>query len=153
MKLSQDIALGAFFATVGVVSASIAVSYPFGTASRMGPGYFPLIISTLLTLTGIAILMRAGFGGSGAIQPGRWLPLVVVPGAIVLFGLLIGRLGLPLAVLLLTVGAATASIRFRLSWKAAAGAVVFSVICAVLFVKLLGLFIPMVGTWLPGAGG
>jgi Tripartite tricarboxylate transporter TctB family. len=106
-----------------------------------------VIISGLLTLVGIAILARGVIASSEGIQVTRWLPLLVVPGAIVLFGLLLDGLGLPLAVLVLLLGAATASVRFRFEWKAAAGAVLFAAICGVLFVRMLGLPIPLVGTW------
>lgn len=153
MKISQDAALGALFFVVGVAALLMALEYPFGTANRMGPGYFPVIISTLLGVTGIAILMRARVGSSESIRPSRWMPLVIVPCAVVLFGLLVEKLGLPLAVLMLAVGAATASVSFRLSWKATAGAAAFSVICAVVFVELLGLPIPIAGTWLQAFGG
>jgi hypothetical protein len=148
VKISQDIALGSLFVAVGLTALLIALNYPMGTAGRMGPGYFPVIVSTLLSLTGAAILLRARLGSSGAIGTARWTPLAVVTVAIMLFGLTIERLGLPLAVLLLCVVAATASVRFRLSWKAAAGAVAFSVLCGILFVKMLGVQIPLVGTWL-----
>lgn len=152
MKISQDAALGALFVAVGLTALLMALNYPMGTTGRMGPGYFPVIVSTLLSLTGIAILLRARLGSSEAIRPARWAPLAIITAAIALFGLFIERLGLPLAVLLLSVVAATASVRFRLSWKAAAGAVAFSVLCGILFVKMLGVQIPLVGTWLQGFG-
>ena len=41
---------------------------------------------------------------------------------------------------------------FELSWKAAAGAALYALVCALLFVKLLGLPIPLVGSWLPFSG-
>lgn len=148
MKTSQDTALGALFVVVGLAALVMALGYPIGTADRMGPGYFPVIISTLLGLTGVAILIRARLASTESIWPARWTPLVIVPCAVVLFGLLVEPLGLFLGVLMLAVGAATASVSFRLSWKATAGAAAFSVICAVVFVKLLGLPIPIVGTWL-----
>lgn len=152
MKISQDAALGGLFVVIGVVALLIALGYPFGTASRMGPGYFPVIISTLLTLTGAGILMRARLASSEPIRAARWLPIVIVPVAVLLFGLLVEQLGLPLAVMMLAVGTATASVKFQLSWKAAAGAAAFAAVCAVLFVELLGLPIPIVGSWLQTVG-
>lgn len=152
MKPTQDAVQGGLFVAIGISALLIALDYPLGTPGRMGAGFFPVVISALLTLTGIAILARARFGSSEVISVTRWPPLVIVPGAIVVFGLLLDKLGLPLAVLLLCVGAATASVRFRLSWKAVAGAVAFSIVCGILFVWLLGLPIPVIGSWLQALG-
>lgn len=152
MKATQDAALGAFFTAIGIVAGAIAITYPIGTPGRMGPGFFPVIVSVLMTLTGMAVLLRAHRTGSPAIEATTWRPVVIVPLMVVAFGLLIDRLGLPLAVLILVVGTAAASVKFEISWKAAAGAAAFSAICALLFVKLLGLPIPLAGSWLPFSG-
>ncbi|SMH32897.1 tripartite tricarboxylate transporter TctB family protein [Mesorhizobium australicum] len=152
MKVSQDVALGLFFAAIGIAAGAISLGYPIGSPSRMGPGFFPLIISVLLTTTGAATLLRARRDGSPPIEAVNWRPVVVVPLMIVIFGLAIERLGLPLSVFMLVVCTAAASAMFEVSWKAAAGAAVFSVVCALLFVKLLGLPIPLAGSWLPFSG-
>nr|WP_052182880.1 tripartite tricarboxylate transporter TctB family protein [Rhizobium sp. YS-1r] len=152
MKLSQDVLLGLFFSVIGAVSAWIACSYPFGTSSRMGPGYFPIIVSSLLLFTGLLVLFRARLAGSGSIPTIRWRPLVLVPVAILIFGLMMEKLGLPLAVLLLVILSAAASVKFRLDWKAFAGSLVFAGLCSVVFVELLGLPIPIIGNWLQGLG-
>jgi putative tricarboxylic transport membrane protein len=147
MKLSQDVLLGSFFLTIGAVAASMAVSYSFGTSSRMGPGYFPMIISSLLVITGLLVLFRSRLSHVPIAAVG-WKPVVVVSGAIVIFGLVVEPLGLPIAVFLLTVVSATTSDKFRFDWRALAGAVAFAAFCSILFVKLLGLPVPIVGTWL-----
>ncbi len=152
MKITQDAVQGSLFLVIGATALIIALGYPIGTPNRMGPGFFPVVISALLTLVGIAILARGVITSSEAIRVTRWLPLVIVPGAIVLFGLLLDGLGLPLAVLVLLLGAATASVRFRFDWKAAVGAVLFAAICGVLFVRMLGLPIPLIGIWVSGFG-
>ena len=152
MKLTQDVVQGGLFLAIGVVALLMGLEYPLGTPGRMGPGFFPIIISALLSLTGIGILLRARLGTSEVISVTRWLPFFIVAVAIVLFGFLLDKLGLPLAVLLLCIGAATASVRFQLSWKAIAGAAVFSIVCGILFVTLLGLPIPLVGSWLQALG-
>ncbi|MGK9052924.1 tripartite tricarboxylate transporter TctB family protein [Neorhizobium petrolearium] len=152
MKLSQDVLLGLFFTVVGAVSALIATHYPFGTSSRMGPGYFPIIVSNLLVVTGLLVLIRARLASSEPLPVIGWKPLVIVPAAIVIFGLVIEPLGLPLAVLLLTILSATTSVKFRLDWRAFAGSLVFAAFCSVLFVELLGLPVPIVGNWLQAVG-
>ena len=152
MRVTQDFLLGVFFVAVGAIAGLGALSYPIGSASRMGPGFFPIIIAGLLTLVGIAVLLRGHRTGSLPIEPTIWLPVLVVPAVIVLFGLVLDGLGLPLAVFLLLVGTAAASVTFRLDIRAALGAVAVSAICSALFVKLLGLPIPLAGSWLPFAG-
>ena len=148
MRISQDTALGGLLSAVGVTAFIIALDYPTGSAGRMGPGYFPLVIASLLTITGAAVLLRGRLGSAEVLHVTRWWPVVAVIASIVAFGLLIERLGLPLAVMVLAIGAATASVRFRLGWKPVAGAALFAALCGVLFVQLLGLPIPIVGTWL-----
>ncbi|MEN3150068.1 tripartite tricarboxylate transporter TctB family protein [Neorhizobium sp. IRAMC:178] len=148
MKLSQDVLLGLFFVVFGVVSVSIAMSYPFGTSGRMGPGYFPVIISSLLVLTGLLVLFRAQLVQPEMLPAIRWKPLLLVPGAVVVFGLAVETLGLPLAILLLTILSATTSIKFHIGWKAVAGSLAFAALCSVIFIELLGLPIPIVGNWL-----
>jgi len=118
----------------------------------MGPGYFPVVISGLLTLTGVAILLRGRLGETALIENGRWKPLAIVLASIVIFGLLVERLGLPVSVFILIVVAALGSAKFSLSWRAAAAAAAFSAICGVLFVRLLGIPIPMFGTWFQALG-
>lgn len=152
MKLTQDAVQGGLFLVIGVTALLMALQYPLGTPGRMGPGFFPITISALLSLTGISILLRSRLGMSETIRLVRWLPLLIVSVAIIAFGFLLDKLGLPLAVLLLCIGAATASVRFELSWKAVAGAAAFSVVCGILFVTLLGLPIPLVGSWLQVLG-
>ena len=145
MKITQDAVQGGLFAAIGLAALMMALEFPIGSPSRMGPGFFPVVISTL---TGIGILVRARLGSSPAIEVTRWSPAIIVSIAIVVFGFLLDKLGLPLAVLLLCIGAATASVRFELNWKAVVGAVAFSVVCGILFVTLLGLPIPLLGSWL-----
>ncbi|MBD0413876.1 tripartite tricarboxylate transporter TctB family protein [Oryzicola mucosus] len=149
MKLSQDILLGLFFTTVGVVAATMAVSYPFGTSSRMGPGYFPIIISSLLIVTGLLILLRSRLTRV-VIPTVGWKPVIAVPLSILVFGLAVEPLGLPIAVFLLTVLSASTSEKFRFDWRAFAGAAAFAAFCSILFVDLLGLPVPIVGNWLQG---
>lgn len=152
MKITQDAVQGGLFASIGLVAMVMALQYPLGTPGRMGPGFFPVAISGLLSITGIAIILRGWLGSSEAIRIGRWVPLAIVSAAIVVFGFLLDKLGMPLSVLFLCIAAGAASIKFSLDWKALAGAVVFSAVCGVLFVSLLGMPVPLVGSWLKALG-
>jgi len=148
MKIGQDSILGLFFAITGCIALWIAIQYPFGTAGRMGPGYFPVIISSLLVVTGIGVVIRSISVSGDAFPAINWKALIMVPAAVVVFGLAIEPLGFLPAVLLLLVLSAATSVKFRFDWKASAGALIFAGLCTVLFVKLIGLPMPVLGTWL-----
>ncbi len=148
MKIGQDSILGLFFAVTGCVALWIAIRYPLGTAGRMGPGYFPVIISSLLVVTGICVIIRSISASGEGFPAINWKGLTMVPAAVVVFGLAIEPLGFLPAVLLLLVLCAATSVKFRLDWKASAGALAFAGLCTILFVELIGLPMPVLGTWL-----
>ena len=145
----KDLWTGVLFIVVGLAAIIFVRNHQMGTAMRMGPAYFPTMLGLLQVLIGIAVLLRA------LIRPG--LPLgqfalakiAWVLGAIVLFGLLLRGLGLIIAIIVIVVVSAYASKNFR--WPVAlvlAGGI--AICSAILFVLLLGIPIPMIGTWIGG---
>ena len=50
---------GLMFMAAGAAFAWGATTYPIGTAARMGPGYFPLVLGVLLALLGAVITFKA----------------------------------------------------------------------------------------------
>jgi hypothetical protein len=110
---NKDVWAGLLLIAVGAGAILVARDYPFGTALRMGPGYFPVMLGALLILFGVAILavgLRRGERISGA-----WSlrALVVLPLSLVLFGLLMQHAGFVPAMLVLVFGAAAAGTEFR----------------------------------------
>jgi hypothetical protein len=84
-----------------------------GTATRMGPGYFPLVLSGVLILLGVIILIQAlRFEGEpvGAIA---WRGMVFILPAPVFFGLTVRGLGFVPALFCTALIAAFASHRMR----------------------------------------
>ncbi|WP_418118985.1 tripartite tricarboxylate transporter TctB family protein [Variovorax sp. 350MFTsu5.1] len=89
---------------VSCVEAAFAIganNYNVGSAARMGPGYFPLIIGTLLTVLGLVVVASAFTMKTADGDPvGKiaWKPLGFIIGANLLFGVLLAGLhniGLP----------------------------------------------------------
>lgn len=152
MRITQDAVLGLIFMAVGLLALFVAIGYPLGTAGRMGPGYFPVIISVVLACTGAVLVVRSRFVPSEALAAMPLKPIVMVTLGIVLFGLVVKGLGMPAAVLILVVVAATSSLHFKLGIKAVAGAVAFAAACTIVFVTLLHMSVPVVGPWLQGLG-
>jgi len=96
IKSQKDFFSGLMFAAVGVGFAVGATNYTIGQASRMGPGYFPLILGILLAVLG-AIISLQSFSSKAPdgdlIGKWAWKPLFFVLGANLVFGLMLG--GLP----------------------------------------------------------
>jgi len=49
----QDFVAGLMFCSVGLATAYASSNYALGTAMRMGPGYFPLVLGILLAGLGV----------------------------------------------------------------------------------------------------
>jgi hypothetical protein len=148
IKISQDAAAGIILSAIGAIAAIMSSHYSLGTAENMGPGYFPLIVSGLLVLVGVSLLLRGRYSSESAVTALRWRSTVMVVASIVLFALTVNRLGSFVAVLLTLLCASAGSARFRFGLASVLGAVAFSAVCAVTFSVLLGLPMPLVGTWL-----
>ena len=58
IKGPKDFWTGVLFFGVGAAAFLIARTYSFGTASRMGAGYFPAVLSALLMFFGVLLLLR-----------------------------------------------------------------------------------------------
>lgn len=84
---------GGILTAVGLFFAWQAFNLELGTAFRMGPGYFPLLLAIILTLLGIVILVqsvRVQHEPMGAIALRGMLFILPAP---VFFGLTVRGLG------------------------------------------------------------
>lgn len=130
----------------GASAVLLARDYPFGSTFKMGPGYFPTVLGVLLVLVGLVVTLR------GLLQPGTavgafaWRQILLVLAATLSFGLLLRGAGLIVAVLILVMVGTYASRFFR--WGAAVAlAAGMAAFCVLVFVKALGMPIPMLGPW------
>ena len=117
-------------------------------ASQMGPGYFPRVLSTILIGLGLISLVRSCIVRGEAVSTILWRPMLQITTSILLFGYLLPRAGMAIALLALCLGSAAASREFRFDWKATAGLLALIVFCVLVFVKGLGIPAPLIGTWL-----
>jgi hypothetical protein len=143
----KDFWTGVMYVAFGAAAFWIARAYGMGSASRMGAGYFPTVLSALLVLFGIISLGRSFVVPGEPIGKFAWKAAVLVIGATLLFGFLLPRAGFIVALLVLLLVSASASEKFRFEWKAVAGLVALVVFCALVFVKGLGVPMPLVGSW------
>jgi hypothetical protein len=140
---SKDFWSGAMLIAIGIAAVVMARDYPFGTALRMGPGYFPTVLGAVLALFGLYLLVRS-FRSSDMIE-GHWSikALIVLPLAFVLFGVLMDRAGFIPALAVLVVGSAAAGPEFKLR-EVALLTVVLIVFAVAVFIWGLGLPYPLI---------
>ena len=145
MKLpdSKDFWSGLMLIAIGAVAVFMARDYPFGTALRMGAGFFPVVLGVILVLFGLYFAAR-GLRSAEKIV-GNWSPraLIVLPLAFVIFGILMEHAGFVPAMLALIVGSAAAGTEFRIR-EVLALSVLLTVMCVALFIWALGLPYPLI---------
>jgi putative tricarboxylic transport membrane protein len=145
----RDLLAGCMFAILGLAFFYFAQDYPLGSARRMGPAYFPVVLSLILIGIGLATVGRAFVVAGPPIRDVAAKALVLVTAAIVLFGLLVQGAGLGVAVAALVLVAAMASRSFR-PIPALVLAVALAVVCVLVFIAGLGLPFRAIGPWLGG---
>ena len=136
--LSTDLLSGLLFAALGAGALYISWRYPAGTAARMGPGYFPHMVSGLLVLLGGILIIRSWFRPGETVAIVDLRPLLFVLLGTGVFGLLIERAGFIAACVALIVASRLARPDFKIAevLLLAAGLAACS---AALFVYALGL--------------
>jgi hypothetical protein len=149
MKNPRDFWTGVIYVAFGAGAVVIARDYGLGTAFRMGPAYFPTVLGGVLVLIGLLSLERAALRSGEPLPPARIKGLLAVTVATLGFGALVRGAGLVVALPVLVVVSAAASARFR--WgPALALAAGLTLFCAAVFLKGLGVPIPLRGPWLGG---
>jgi hypothetical protein len=148
IKDAKDFWAGIIFMAFGVSALVVGWNYSLGTVSRMGPGYFPRMLGILLLLVGAASVIRSFVAARVELPSFALKPALLIIGSLVVSGYLMTRAGLIVALCVLMLGAGAASEKFRTEWKKmlllTAATIVF---CVVVFVRLLGISLPLVGSW------
>jgi hypothetical protein len=147
---SKDFWAGAIYIALGVAAVWIARGYAFGTASRMGAGFFPTVLGTILVGIGLLSIVRALARDGSPVGTVGIRPMVLVIGATVLFGMLATTAGFVVALIVLALTSAAASRHFRLELRATAGLLLLVALCALVFVEGIGVPLPLLGSWFPG---
>jgi hypothetical protein len=144
----KDVAAGAFFVVVGLLYAGIAWKWlPIGHALNMGPGYFPLVLSGLLTVLGAATLIRGLWIEAGSpfgIVP--WRAVVLLSLATIIFATFLRELGLLLCVFATSMTASLASPQVRIR-SAAIVSMLIAAFCVAVFTYGINLPLPIFGSW------
>jgi Tripartite tricarboxylate transporter TctB family len=144
IKSPQDVGAAVVFMTIGLAGVYFGSDLAVGSAARMGPGFFPVILSWTIFAIGVVVGFKALTVEGPGIEPVQLRPMLVIIAAILLFGYLVETLGLAITAALLTVLAAYArrGVSLPETLLLAGGLAIFSV---VLFVY--GLSQPFPAWW------
>jgi hypothetical protein len=146
LRNNKDFLAGLLMIAVGAGGFYMALDYPFGSALRMGPGYFPRVLAGILMAFGLYVLIRGLRSGEKVQGPWGWKPLAFIIAALVVFGFTMDRLGLIPALVVMFILSALGGHEFR--WKEVAIlTVVMSAFAVGVFVYGLGLPYPLWGAY------
>jgi len=149
IRSSKDFWTGLIYLFFGVSAILIARDYGMGTGGKMGPAYFPTILGGLLVVIGVISVIRSFIAHGAPIGTLAFKGLLLVSVSVLIFGILVRGAGLAVSLPLLVIISAYASTRFR--WGPtlliAAGLTIF---CSLVFIKGLGIPLPIIGPWFGG---
>ena len=149
IRNQKDFWSAIMFITFGVLFIVWSSEYQFGSTQRMGPGYFPTILGILLLVLGVLVALPSLKADAQETHVGKigWRGLLVILGAVVLYALLLPRMGFLVALTVLVIMSAMGSKEF--TWKAAlSSVVVLGIFSYLVFVKGLSLQFPVFPTFM-----
>jgi hypothetical protein len=133
----QDLIGGLLAVALGLYVLAESFQYPMGSMLRMGPGFFPCVVATIIVLLGLALTASSFRArpktGGGEI---RLRSVFAIGFGIVLFALLLERVGLIPATLTLVMVSSLAEPRWR-PRRAAMLALAMTTFIYVLFILVL----------------
>ncbi len=141
---NMDFLAGLLMLVVGAGAFYMALDFPFGSALRMGPGYFPRMLAGIFMAFGVFVLVRGLMTGEPV--KGRWgfKPLAFICASLIGFGWTMEKFGFFPALVVLFLLACLAG--NELIWKEVPIlTVVMSAFAWLVFIWLLGLPYPLIG--------
>jgi len=147
-RTNKDLWAGIHYIAVGAVAMWIAKDYPFGSALRMGPGYFPTVLGGIMMAMGVYVLALGLRKNHEKIQGNLSLrALIVLPISMIVFGILMEEAGFIPAMAALIPISAAAGRDFK--WLEVVPLTIgLTILCAAGFIFALGLPYPLIkGMW------
>lgn len=145
IKSQKDFWAGLMFVVTGIGFAWGATFYSFGSSARPGPGYFPFGLGIILAALGAFTVFEAVTIETDDGEPVgafAWKPLVTILASVLVFGLLLPRIGMALTIPALVFISSLAGDEFH--WRdALINSVVLTVGSWAIFILGLKLVIPL----------
>ena len=113
LQNNKDFLAGLLMISVGAIAFYMALDYPFGSALRMGPGYFPRVLAGILMTFGLYVMIRGIKSGEKVEGAWGWKALAFITVAFVVFGWLMDRIGMIPSLVVMFFLAALAGHQFK----------------------------------------
>ncbi len=113
IKNQEDFWAGMMFASFGAMAIWLSTDYPMGTASRMGPGYFPTWLGGIMLLLGAIVALMALKTEGPKVTPFAWKPMIMLSVGFLAFGWGVDHIGFIPSLFLLSVITAAAGQTFK----------------------------------------
>ena len=148
IRNQRAFAVGALFLIVSIFYFVMSFNYATGTAARMGPGFFPRMVSILFALVAVGIMVGALSARARIEKLEKWdiKSLLWITGSVALFAILLPTFGLVVALTVLIIAASLASSEF--TWLGTLVSTAFLVVfCLAVFVYGISLQFPVWPIW------
>lgn len=138
--LSLRFVVAAILALIGLSAFVVGLSYDFGSALRMGPGFFPVVLSVILTVLAVSEMIPAA--RNPEVISLDWRPFMAILAAVAGFAVTMALFGM-IPAFFVVIGITTLSER-RFGWGAALIlAIMTSMGAWLLFSRFLGMTMPL----------
>jgi len=146
LRNNIDFLAGLLMITVGAGAFYMALEFPFGSALRMGPGYFPRVLAGIFMCFGVYVLIRGLITGQRVKGYWGFKPLAFITVSLIAFGFSMEHWGFFPSIGLLFIIASLASKEFSIK-EVPILMVVMSAFAWLVFIKLIGLPYPLIGAF------
>lgn len=146
----KDFWAGLLYLVFGISFIWFGRSFNFGSSARMGPGYFPLVLAIVLSAIGAVSIFRSLLQNGAQVEGLAWRKLGIISLAIVAFGFVIEAAGVVIALPVLVILSALGSKETIFDIRSAVILVLLTAFCIVVFVKGLGVPMPIFGSLFDG---
>ena len=144
------IAAGLFYGCMSYFGAFGLQPLPIGRALSMGPGYFPIVLSSILVVMGLFVAGRGFVQTSGlALSRISWRPFFFLALAVLSFSFCVRPLGLAPAIFITAMLASYAD-RNAMLVRSLVIALGLTIFCTVIFAYVVRLPLPVFGTLFGG---
>jgi hypothetical protein len=142
----KDLICGLVFVVIGLLFLVGGKELDIGTATRMGPGYFPLVLCGMLITIGLIIAAKSFGKPDVAFGSVPWRAILLILPSTIFFGFAVKNIGLMPGVFIVALASSFSSSKMTVP-LALALSIGLSIFCYGVFVTGLGLPIQPFGPW------